>query len=461
MSGSILVVDDEKMIRWTLKKRLESDGFTVTEAATGDAARARFQEGAFELALLDMRLPDADGMTLLQEFHNAQPDVPVIIITAYSSLEGAVDAMKGGAADYLSKPFDLDELSLTVQRVHEASILRRDRSTDLDQKRSQFGLDNIVGISPRIAEVKSLVRKIAQGPNTTILLLGESGTGKDLVARALHYESIRGSHPFMNITCTALPESLLESELFGYEAGAFTNANSRKMGLIELANRGTVLMDEIGDMAPALQAKLLRILEDKSFKRIGGVADIHVDVRLVAATNRNLEKMVRDSTFREDLYYRLNVVPIHMPPLRERVGDITLLANHFLTIFNREFRKQLHGFTSDALTKLNAYPWPGNVRELRNVVERAVLLNEGNWIGQTDIILGRANFNTPADSLGERVLLPPEGCTLAEAEESLLRQALNRADWNQTRTGALLGITRDQVRYKIDKFGLKNPASSA
>lgn len=460
MPGSILVVDDEKMIRWALKKRLEMDGYTVTEAENGEVARRSFRRGSYELALLDMRLPDTDGMTLLREFHDSQPDVPVIIITAYSSLEGAVDAIKGGAADYLSKPFDLEELSLTVQRVHEASVMRRNLSTDLDQKRSQFGLDNIVGNSPQLSDVKRLIRKIAQGLNTTILLLGESGTGKDLVARALHYESTRGTHPFMNITCTALPEALLESELFGYEAGAFTNATSRKMGLIELANRGTVFMDEIGDMAPALQAKLLRILEEKSFKRIGGVTDIHVDVRLIAATNRNLEKMVRDTTFREDLYYRLNVVPILMPPLRERTGDVTLLADYFLSVFNREFRKQIQGITPDGLAKLNGYPWPGNVRELRNVIERAVLLNEGTWVGRDDIILGRANFNMPPESLGERVLLPPEGCTLAEAEESLLRQALNRAGWNQTKTGGLLGITRDQVRYKIEKFGLKNPSAT-
>ena len=457
MSGSILVVDDEKMIRWSLRKRLEMEGYTVTEAESGESARRSFRRENFEVALLDMRLPDTDGMTLLRELHEVNPETPAIIITAYSSLEGAVDAIKGGAADYLSKPFDLDELSLTVQRVHESSMMRRNLTTDLDQKKSQFGLENIVGESPQIMAVKTLIRKVAQGPNTTILLLGESGTGKDLVARALHYESSRGSYPFMNITCTALPETLLESELFGFEAGAFTNATSRKMGLIELANRGSVFMDEIGDMAPALQAKLLRILEDKSFKRIGGVTDIHVDMRLIAATNRNLERMVRDKTFREDLYYRLNVVPIQMPPLRERQGDIALLANHFLAQFNREFRRRLRGISPDGLRKLVSYPWPGNVRELRNVIERAVLLNESDWVSESDIILGRASFNVPPESLGEKVLLPQEGCTLAEAEESLVRQALNRSDWNQTRTGALLGITRDQVRYKMEKFGLRNP----
>ena len=459
MPGSVLVVDDEKMIRWSLRKRLEQEGYSVVEAESGEAARRHFHRDAFELALMDMRLPDTDGMTLFQEFHDTHPDTPVIIITAYSSLEGAVGAIKNGASDYISKPFDLDELSLTVRRVHENSVMRRNVTTDLDQKRSQFGLDNIVGCSPQIMEVKALVRKVAQGPSTTTLLLGESGPGKDLVARALHYESSRAPHPFMNITCTALPETLLESELFGFEAGAFTNATSRKKGLIELANRGTVFMDEIGDMAPALQAKLLRILEEKSFKRIGGVTDIHVDMRLIAATNRNLERMVSDKTFREDLYYRLNVVPIHMPPLRERKGDVTVLANYFLAMFNREFRKQLQGISADALAKLNAYPWPGNIRELRNVMERAILLNEGPWIEKGDIVLGRANFNTPVESLGEIVPLPLQGCTLADAEESLLRQALNRCDWNQTRTGVLLGITRDQVRYKIEKFGMKAPNS--
>lgn len=457
MSGSVLVVDDEKMIRWSLKQRLESDGFRVTDAENGTSAREHFQRDSYEVALFDMRLPDTDGMALLQEFHDIQPDTPVIIITGYSSLEGAVDAIKGGAADYLSKPFDLDELSLTVRRVHESSVMRRNLDTDLSQKRSQFGLDNIIGNSRQIQEVKKLIRKVALGQNTTILLLGESGTGKDLVARALHYESTRGAHPFMNITCTALPESLLESELFGYEAGAFTNATVRKKGLIELANRGTVFMDEIGDMAPALQAKVLRVLEDKCFKRIGGVTDIHVDMRLVAATNRNLDKMVFEGTFREDLYYRLNVVPIQMPPLRERTGDIPVLAQYFLHLFNREFRKNLSGISSDALERLNTYTWPGNVRELRNVMERAVLLNEGHMVERSDIVLGRATFNVPRDSYGEVVLLPPEGCALADAEKSLLRQALTRTQWNQTHTGQMLGISRDQVRYKMEKYDLKQP----
>ncbi len=459
MSGSVLVVDDEKMIRWSLKQRLEQDGFQVTDAEDGNTAREHFHRDSYEVALFDMRLPDTDGMTLLQEFHDLQPDTPVIIITGYSSLEGAVDAIKRGAADYLSKPFDLDELSITVQRVHDSSVMRRNLDTDLNQKRSQFGLDNIIGGSRKIQEIKSLVRKVALGQNTTILLLGESGTGKDLVARALHYESTRDAHPFMNITCTALPETLLESELFGYEAGAFTNATGRKKGLIELANRGTVFMDEIGDMAPTLQAKVLRVLEDKSFKRIGGVTDIHVDMRLVAATNRNLDKMVHEGTFREDLYYRLNVVPIHMPPLRERIGDVPVLAQYFLNIFNREFRKNLAGFSSDALERLNTYSWPGNVRELRNVIERAVLLNEGHAVEKNDIVLGRASFNIPRDTYGEIVLLPPEGCELAAAEKSLLRQALIRTKWNQTHAGALLGISRDQVRYKMEKFDLKTPPS--
>jgi two-component system, NtrC family, response regulator AtoC len=456
MSASILVVDDEKMIRWSLRQRLEKDGYKVDESEDGASARERFRSDSYDVALFDVRLPDTDGITLLNEFHAIQPDVPVIIITAYSSLEGAVGAMKGGASDYLAKPFDMDELSLTVQRVYDSSVMRNNLNTDLDQKRSQFGLDNIIGISRQIQEVKTLIRKVAKGQNTTILLLGDSGTGKDLVARALHYESTRGVHPFMNITCTALPESLLESELFGYEAGAFTNAMERKKGLIELANRGTVFLDEIGDMSPTLQAKLLRVLEDKCFKRIGGVTDIHVDTRFVAATNRNLAQMVQEGTFREDLYYRLNVVPIQMPPLRDRGGDIPLLARYFLQIFNREFRKSIERFSFDALERLNTYPWPGNVREMRNVIERAVLLNEGDIIEKSDIVLGRALFSVPQGGAGDAVLLPPGGCSLAEAEASLLRQALERTEWNQTHTGTMLGISRDQVRYKMDKYNLKN-----
>lgn len=455
MRGHVLIVDDERLIRWSMRERLATEGYIVEEAENGAAARQLLQTKSFEVALFDLRLPDTDGMTLLKEAHHLQPDLPVIIITAFSSIESAVDAIKAGAVDYISKPFNVDELVLTVARVLETSRMRRAISADLRQKKAAFGLDHIVGESESILEIKRLLEKVAKSHSTTVLLLGESGTGKDIAARAIHYESPRAVFPFMNITCTALPETLLESELFGYEAGAFTSATSQKKGLFELAHGGTVLMDEIGDMPPALQAKLLRVLEEKSFKRIGGTVDINVDVRVVAATNRNLEKMIASGTFREDLYYRLGIVPIVMPPLRERPEDIALLAQHFLETYNREFRRQFGGFSAGALRKLNHYPWPGNVRELRNVIERAVLLSIGKMIEEDDIVLGRVAFGASQPEEGEVIALPAAGCTLADAEMSLVRQALRRNNWNLTRTGNMLGISRDQVRYKIEKFGLK------
>jgi DNA-binding NtrC family response regulator len=460
MPARILVVDDERLIRWTIQERLGQEGHLIEEAGTGSAAREALQNRSFDAALVDLRLPDTDGVALLKEAHRLQPDLPVIIITAYSSIEGAVGAIKAGAVDYIAKPFNVDELALTVARVLDTSRMRRALNADLRQKKALFGLDHLVGESPRILEIRSLLERVAKGHSTTVLLLGESGTGKDIAARAIHYESHRATFPFMNITCTALPESLLESELFGYEAGAFTNATSQKKGLFELAHGGTVLMDEIGDMPPALQAKLLRVLEEKAFKRIGGAVDINVDVRVVAATNRHLEKMIQSGTFREDLYYRLSIVPIVMPPLRERPEDIPLLAQHFLETYNREFRRQFNGLTAAALRKLNQYPWPGNVRELRNVIERAVLLSAGERIDADDIVLGRVTFGASQPDTGEVIALPPGGCTLADAEMSLVRQALRRCHWNLTRAGAMLGVSRDQVRYKIEKFGLKEEQDS-
>ncbi|MBI2431297.1 MAG: sigma-54-dependent Fis family transcriptional regulator [Candidatus Hydrogenedentes bacterium] len=455
MKHRLLIVDDEELIRWSLRERLASEDCDTMEAADGAAARAAIAKHSFDAALVDLRLPDTDGLILLREIHQQQPELPVIIITAYSSVEGAVRALKEGAVDYITKPFDMDELAMTVQRVLDQSNLRRSLSADLRQKNAQYGLARVVGESACIREVKGLIQRIAgASAASTVLLLGESGTGKDLVARAIHYESERARHPFMNITCTALPESLLESELFGHEAGAFTGATSRKKGLFEMAHHGTVFLDEIGDMAPLLQAKLLRVLEEKCFRRVGGATDIQVDVRIIAATNRPLEQQVEEDRFREDLYYRLNILPIVLPPLRERREDLPLLAGHFLDIYRHEFKKESIAFSGVAMQRLCGYAWPGNVRELRNVIERAVLLTRGDMIEGEDIILGRAAGRMTSN--GEIISLPEEGCTLAEAEASLVRQALRRCGGNLTQAGRLLGISRDQVRYKLEKYGLKD-----
>ena len=455
MAARILVVDDERLIRWSLHERLAAEGYEVVEAADGAAARNLAAKEAFDLALLDLRLPDADGLALAKEFHESHPDLPVIIITALSTVESAVEAMKCGAVDYVTKPFNMDALTIAVHKAIETESLRRRVSSAVDAQKAQFGLANIVGSSAQMLEIKALIQRVAQSEATTVLLLGESGTGKDMVARAIHYESRRVDKPFVNITCTALPESLLESELFGYEKGAFTDAKSQKKGLFEFASGGTVFLDEIGEMGAALQTKLLRVLEEKAFKRLGGTRDIAVDVRIIAATNRDLDAAIRQSRFREDLYYRLSTIPIVIPPLRERPEDIRLLAEHFLGLYGAEFNRGFKGFSPEASARLKKYEWPGNVRELRNVIERATLLGAGDVLRSEDIILGRSAFRSLSGSGKHIVRLPEQGCNLAEVEKDLVIQALERTQGNRTHAAKLLGLTRDQIRYKVAKYEME------
>ena len=449
MAARILVVDDEKLIRWSLRERLTADGYEVEEAPDARTARELLRTQPFDIALFDLKLPDADGLSLLKEAGKLRPGLTCLIITAHSSIKSAVEAMKRGAYDYLSKPFDMDELSMTVARAIENHILRRTISAEALQKKNQFGLDSLIGESDGFRSVKSVISKVAASDSTTVLLLGETGTGKDAFARALHYESARAEKPFMNITCTAMPDTLIESELFGYEEGAFTNAKGQKAGLFELAHRGSVFLDEIGDMPPDLQAKLLRVLEEKTFRRIGGTTDITVDCRVIAATNRNLATMIDSGRFREDLYYRLSAVPISIPPLRDRAQDIPLLANHFLQLFQRKLGRETGRLSAGALELLQQYHWPGNVRELRNVIERSLLLSSNPVIEPEEIVLER---RAGPDMDVHGVVLPPNGCRLADVERSLIEQALLRTQGNQTHAAALLGITRDQVRYKLEKL---------
>jgi DNA-binding NtrC family response regulator len=448
---NILVVDDEKLIRWSLRERMTREGHVVIEAEDGRAAQAALEQGVPDLALLDMKLPDTDGLAILKALHEKAPEVPVIMITAFSSVETAVEAMRLGAYDYVAKPFNLDELSITVSRALEASRLRKESGDRVREQKASFGLHNLIGKSGPMKEIGALVRKVSQSQATTVLIRGESGTGKDLIAKAIHYESARADKPFMNITCTALQDTLLESELFGHEKGSFTDAKAQKKGLFELAHGGTVFLDEIGDMSPTLQAKLLRVLEEKAFRRIGGTVDIKVDVRVIAATNKQLEKAIEEKKFREDLYYRLNIITVDVPSLRERRDDIPLLVEHFLKRFGAEFRKPSSQVSDGALAKLKGYDWPGNVRELRNVIERAVLLG-GDRLDAEDILLGRA---APPPEPGKKLFtLPAKGFKLEELERDLVTQALERTGGNQTKAGELLGMTRDQIHYRMEKFNL-------
>jgi DNA-binding NtrC family response regulator len=445
---TLLIVDDEELVRWSLRQRFTQEGLTVIEAGTAGEALVRVGAGV-DLVLLDVRLPDGDGLEVLRQIKEVAPDTLVILMTAYSSVDNAVQAMKLGAYNYINKPFNLDEVSAVVEKALETSRLRREVRTLRSNEGREYGFNAIIGgASPAMLAVKAMLARVASSPASTVLLSGETGTGKDLAAKAIHYNSDRATKPFVNITCSALPEQLLESELFGHERGAFTDARQQKRGLFEAADGGTVFLDEMGEMTPGLQAKLLRFLEEKTFKRVGGLQDIRVDVRVIAATNRDLQAEVEAGRFREDLFYRLQVMPIHLPPLRERVGDIPLLANYFVDRYNTEFRKRVCGLTPEAMAVLEQHRWPGNIRELRNVIERAMLLLEGDWITPGDLA------TIARDESPSLFRLPAAGLNLEDVERQLVVQALERAGGNQTQAGHLLGINRDQVRYRIEKFGL-------
>jgi DNA-binding NtrC family response regulator len=464
-ADTILLVEDEKLIRLSLRQILERQGYLVLEAETGAEGIEIVRESAPDLVLLDYRLPDINGIEVLRQIRELAPEIGVVFLTAYSGIDSVVEAIKLGAYDYLNKPVNQDDLLASITKALETTSLRREVRRLRDEQRTRYGVSQIIGRSEAMRGVYDMIRKIAGSAASTVLIQGESGTGKDLVAKALHYASDRATKPFMNITCSALPETLLESELFGHEKGAFTDARQQKKGLIELADGGTVFLDEVGEMGLGVQAKLLRFLEEKAFKRVGGSQDIRVDVRIVAATNRDLQRAVTEGGFREDLFFRLNVIPICLPPLKDRREDIPELVDYFVDQFNKEFRKDIRGATPEMLSCLTSYDWPGNVRELRNVLERAMILGGKEQLGLGDLpeeLVQRAQHPGSSPTVGgpsrgdgtPAVVLPEGGVVLREVEFELVRQALERTEGNQSRAARLLGISRDALRYKMTKFGL-------
>jgi len=452
--AQILVVEDDKLMRWSIQERLQEKGMDCIGAATAAEGLREFTERGADLVLLDMRLPDLDGLDLLSQMRRVDSEVPILILTAYGTFETAVRAIQEGAYDFLSKPIDFEMLYLKIEKALETAALRQHVRSLRAKNQSRYSFDRIVAVSPKMKQTVALARTVAASGTATVLFQGETGTGKDLLARAVHHEGPRRDRPFLEITCTALPEPLLESELFGYEKGAFTDATTSQAGLFELADGGTVFLNEIGDMSLNLQAKLLHVLEEKTFRRLGGRKMIQVDVRILAATNKNLAQLCREGRFREDLYYRLQVFPIWLPPLRQRREDIMPLAHLFLAQFNDELGRSVRGFTPSFEECARYAAWPGNVRELRNVVERAVILaRDGGMI--TPDLFPQVIEEAETGCLPQVVVrLPSDGIALETVERELVRQALEVSHGNQIAAAKLLRIGRDALRYRMKKYGL-------
>lgn len=438
--------------------RLSREGYAIDEADTVARARTLLEKANYDIALVDYRLPDDNGIVLLQEIKRNSPATVVIIITAFTSVDIAVQAMKLGASDFVTKPFNPDEIVVALQRATETQHLREEVTRIRSTEENRYGFDALVGQSQPVQQLKELIASVAASPTTTVMLSGPSGAGKDLIAKIIHYNSPRSDKAFVNITCTAISENLLESELFGHQRGAFTDAREQKKGLFEIADGGTIFLDEIGDMPAPLQAKLLRFLEERTFRRVGGTKDLSVDVRVISATNRNLRELVARGDFRADLFFRLNSVPIDVPPLRERLDDIPLLAAHFIRSFNQELRKTVQGVKSEAMRLLQSYDWPGNVRELRNVIERAMLLGRNDWIQPEDLHLEPMTPDETASRPSAASLLGPQGIDIQQVERELVEEAMRLAGGNQSRAAKLLHLSRDQLRYRLEKFGISAAA---
>ncbi|MFQ5840812.1 MAG: sigma-54-dependent transcriptional regulator [Thermodesulfobacteriota bacterium] len=452
MKPAILVVDDDEVMRQTLSDVLKKRGYAVSTAETGGQTISSIKEHLFDLVLLDIRLPDMDGLDVLKGVKDIESDLMVIVMTAYSDVQTAVMAMKSGAYDYIDKPFELEELKILIQKALETQNLRNEIRQLRRQGKEKHQDIEIYGNSPLIKNVMELIDMISQTPRTSVLIQGESGTGKELAANAIHNRSRRANKPLMKINCSAIPENLLETELFGYEKGAFTDAKGTKKGLFELANGGTIFLDEIAEMKSYLQTKLLRILESQNFMRVGGEREISVDVRIIAATNKDLSGLVNAGQFRKDLYYRLKVMVIEMPPLRERGEDILLLANLFIEENNKELGKNVTGVSEAAREYLLNYQWPGNVRELKNIIERAMILSNGNEIlpDHLPIELRKGQMTGSGDQASDKT----EDLALETVEKKHIKDVLMMMDGNKSKAARMLGISRSTLREKLKKYSI-------
>jgi len=468
----ILIVDDEKLVRWSLRQKCQEWGYQVAEAEDGTAALNAIRNDGADLVLLDVRLPDMSGLDVLQQIKQNGDSRAVIMITADPQLDDVKYALKLGAYDFIGKPLDFEELGITVKNALEATRLRSEVETLRGEVRRRTGFHEVVGPSQKISELMTFVNKVASSEASTILIKGESGTGKDLIAKSIHYNSSRKEKPWVPINCSAIPETLMEAELFGHEKGAFTDAKATKKGLFEMADGGTLFLDEIGELSPILQAKLLRVLEDQVIRRIGAVRDMQVNVRVIAASNRDLERAVRDGQFRQDLYYRLAIISIFIPPLRERKEDILPLAEFFVERYNRKFKKGIRTIGEDTRRLLMSYEWPGNVRELKNAMERSMILEEGSVLTTNYLpfnVVQRSTSLTAFETVssGEpsapslpngrslpHLSIPTGGTSLEEVERTMVELAMKQANGNQTQAARLLDISRDALRYKLKKFGL-------
>ncbi len=461
-NANILVIDDVLSVRQSLQEILGAEGYEVETAADGESGLQRVKDQPFDLVLTDLALPGLGGMDILKYLVRHQPECSCIIITGYGTIQNSVAAMRLGAFDYLCKPVDPQELRLVVSRALEHRRLKRENLQLKKQLHKRYGFANIVGNSDAITQVFELIKKVAD-TDSTVLVLGESGTGKELINRAIHYNSLRREGPLIPVNCAAIPEELLESELFGHERGAFTHAVRTRIGRFEQASGGTIFLDEIADMSPSLQVKILRVLQDRSFERIGGVKTIKVDIRVIAATNQDLEEMVRRGRFREDLYYRLNVIPIRVPPLRERVADIPLLVQHFLHEFSRKKKKPNKRLNPEAMDLLLSYSWPGNIRELENLMERMVILSEGDEIQVTE--LPERFRSKPAAAAAKPQEIPDHGIHLTAAvqefERDLILKALDKSNWVKSRAAQLLNLNRTTLLEKMKKQNIMSGMNTA